>query len=213
MANKFILYRKNKRGGIVSDGVTKDNSGVVGVYDQASDAPQNVDDQWHEHVLIEYDYDPTVDTTFNLRLNAAGTGFDKKWTGKTIAEQLQAHHDEQTEIRYKEKKARLSKAINVAANERIERKEGWRIERAKQQDFLAGNTAQQTALYTEIEAVRSSSNTKQAELSAIDETTDAGKSALDSFDAYDFGGGGANPHGVEGDGWLKEVQAYDHTKA
>ena len=84
------------------------------------------------HVLVEYDYDPTVDTTFNLILNAAENGFDKKWTGKTVAEQLQAHHDEIIVNKYKEKKALLKKQINLKASTLIERQEGWRLEKAKQ---------------------------------------------------------------------------------
>ena len=107
MANKFLLYRKNPPGtdGIVTEGeVVKSVAGVVGVYDTADEAPQNMNTEKEPHVLVEYDYDPTVDTTFNLILNAAENGFDKKWTGKTVAEQLQAHHDEIIVNKYKEKK-------------------------------------------------------------------------------------------------------------
>ena len=118
MANKFLHYRKNPTaGGIYTEGgaVLKDVSGVVGVYDTAEEVPQNMDNQWETFVTVEYDWDPTVDTVHNLVLNAAEDGFDKKWTGKTIAEQRQAHHDEQKVEAFKEKKAQLAIKINTTA--------------------------------------------------------------------------------------------------
>ncbi len=198
MANKFLLYRKNPPGtdGIVTEGeVVKSVAGVVGVYDTAEEAPQNMNTEKEPHVLVEYDYDPTVDTTFNLILNAAENGFDKKWTGKTVAEQLQAHHDEQLVQRYKEKKALLKKQINLKASTLIERQEGWRLERAKQQDFLAGNSSKVTAAYQAIEDVRVASNVEQDKLKDLDPNTQAGRNALDAFNPMDWGSvdTGANP--------------------
>ena len=146
-------------------------------------------------------------------MNAAKTGFDKKWTGKTVAEQLELHHQENIEIEYKEKKWRIAKAINVIAGERIEQLEGWRIERAKQQDFLAGTTSQQTAAYQAIEDVRASSNVKQSSLSPIDPTTAAGRAALDAFDPHDFGGAGPEKEVEKDDTLLATTQDYDHTTA
>lgn len=213
MAKKFIQYRKVTKGGIVSDGVLKDNSGVVGVYDTAEEAPQNMEDQWHTYVTVEYDFDPTVDSLVNLKLNAAEDGFDKKWTGKTVAEQLELHHEAEKVQSYKEKKSRLKKAINVKAGERIEGLEGWRIERAKQQDFLAGSTSNQTAIYQTIENVRSTSNTKQGELSPLDPSTAAGQAAIDAFDPNDFGGAGPDTEGSKDSPLLATTQDYDHTKA
>ncbi len=214
MANKFILYRENPKGGIVSDGVLKDNSEVIGIYDSAADVPSNTDIPGViKHYVIEYDWDPTVDTVHNLVLNASKDGFDKKWTGKTVAEQLELHHQENIDREYKELKWRLSKAINVTAGERIEALEGWRIERAKQQDFLAGTTSAQTAIYQTIEDIRSASNVKQNDLSPIDPLTPAGRAALDAFDPSDFGGAGPNPDLDKDSTLLATTQDYDHTKA
>lgn len=200
MANKFLLYRKNPPGtdGIVTEGeVVKSVAGVVGIYDTADEAPQNMNTEKEPHVLVEYDYDPTVDTTFNLILNAAENGFDKKWTGKTVAEQLQAHHDEQIVHRYKEMKARLKKQINMKATTLIERQEGWRLEKAKQQDFLAGTTSKVTAAYTAIENVRVASNVEQDKLKDLDPTTEAGRNALDAFNPMGWGDDiGSNPAAV-----------------
>lgn len=198
MANKFLLYRKNPPGtnGIESEGVIKSVAGVVGIYDTADDAPKNMNTEKEPHVLVEYDYDPTVDTTFNLILNAAENGFDKKWTGKTVAEQVQAHHDEQIVQRYKEKKSLLKKQINLKASTLIERQEGWRLEKAKQQDFLAGTSSNVTAAYTAIEDVRVASNVEQDKLKDLDPTTQAGRNALDAFNPMDWGSGndtGSNP--------------------
>ena len=215
MANKFILYREHPQGGDVSDGNLRDNAGVTGIYDSAAEVPAiaNIDIPGiTKHYVIEYDWDPTVDTVHNLVLNAAKTGFDKKWTGKTVAEQLELHHQENIEIEYKEKKWRHAKAINVIAGERIEKLEGWRIERAKQQDFLAGTTSAQTAAYQAIEDVRASSNVKQGTLSPLDPTTAAGRAALDVFDPHDFGGAGPNTEAEQDDTLLATTQDYDKTK-
>tara|TARA_B100001996_G_scaffold326899_1_gene273526 strand:+ start:2245 stop:2901 length:657 start_codon:yes stop_codon:yes gene_type:complete len=218
MANKFILYREHPKGGIVSDGVLRDNSQVIGIYDSAADVPvpSKIDiPDIAKHYVIEYDWDPTVDTVHNLVLNASKDGFDKKWTGKTVAEQRELHHQENIEIQYKEKKWRHARAINVIAGERIEKLEGWRIERAKQQDFLAGTTSNQTSAYQAIEDVRASSNVKQAELSPIDPTTAAGRAAIDAFDPYDFGAGEEDglERAEQDDTLLATTQDYDHTKA
>ena len=43
MANKFILYREHPQGGIVSDGVLRDNSQVTGIYDSAAEIPADLD--------------------------------------------------------------------------------------------------------------------------------------------------------------------------
>lgn len=216
MANKFILYREHPKGGDISDGNLRDSSGVIGIYNSAAEVPPDVDmDNISKHYIIEYDWDPTVDTVHNLVLNAAKTGFDKKWTGKTVAEQLELHHQENIEIEYKEKKWRIAKAINVIAGERIEKLEGWRIERAKQQDFLAGTTSAQTSAYQAIEDVRVSSNSKQSTLSPIDPTTAAGRAALDAFDPYDFGNADADglERAEQDDTLLATTQDYDHTTA
>ncbi len=197
MANKFLLYRKNPPGtdGILTEGeVVKNVAGVVGVYDTADEAPKFMNTEKEPHVLVEYDYDPTVDTTFNLILNAAENGFDKKWTGKTVAEQLQAHHDEIIVNKYKEKKALLKKQINLKASTLIERQEGWRLEKAKQQDFLAGTSSNVTAAYQAIEDVRVASNVEQDKLKDLDPNTQAGRNALDAFNPMDWGSDtGANP--------------------
>tara|TARA_B100001996_G_C18657479_1_gene591767 strand:- start:61 stop:699 length:639 start_codon:yes stop_codon:yes gene_type:complete len=190
MANKFLHYRKNPAaGGIYTEGgaVLKDVSGVVGIYDTAAEVPQNMDNDWETFVTVEYDWDPTVDSIHNLVLNAAGTGFDKKWSGKTVAEQLQAHHDEQKVLKFKEKKAQLKKQINNKASTLIERLEGWKLQKAEQQDFLSGGTDKRTAVYQEIENIRAASNVKQAELSPHDPTTLVGQNALNVFDPHGWG--------------------------
>lgn len=190
MANKFLHYRKNPTaGGIYTEGgaVLKDVSGVVGVYDTAEEVPQNMDNQWETFVTVEYDWDPTVDTVHNLVLNAAEDGFDKKWTGKTIAEQRQAHHDEQKVEAFKEKKAQLKVKINTTAANYIERLEGWKLKRAEQQDFISGGTDKRTAIYQEIEDIRVASNNKQAELAPLDPTTSVGQNALQAFNPQGWG--------------------------
>lgn len=212
MANKFLHYRKNPAaGGIYTEGgeVLKDVSGVVGIYDAADQVPQNMDNDWETFITVEYDWDPTVDTIHNLVLNAAEDGFDKKWTGKTIAEQLQAHHDEQKVLQFKEKKAQLKKQINNKASTLIERLEGWKLQKAEQQDFLSGGTDKRTAVYQEIENIRAASNVKQAELSPHDPTTLVGQNALKAFDPHGWGediNSDPTPTNTEGN-WLDTPQA------
>ena len=206
MANKFLHYRKNPAaGGIYTEGgsVLKDVSGVVGVYDTAEEVPQNMDNQWETFVTVEYDWDPTVDTVHNLVLNAAEDGFDKKWTGKTIAEQRQAHHDEQKVEAFKEKKAQLKLKINTTAANYIERLEGWKLKRAEQQDFISGGTDKRTAIYQEIEDIRVASNNKQAELAPLDPTTLVGQNALQAFNPQGWGDDlGNDPAPTQSSTWL-----------
>ena len=205
MANKFLHYRKNPaEGGIYTEGgeVLKDVSGVVGVYDTAEEVPQNMDNQWETFVTVEYDWDPTVDTVHNLVLNAAEDGFDKKWTGKTIAEQRQAHHDEQKIEAFKEKKAQLKLKINTTATNHIERLEDWKLKRAEQQDFISGGTDKRTAIYQEIEDIRVASNNKQAELAPLDPTTSVGQNALQAFNPQSWGDNLGQDQVTSASSWL-----------
>ena len=194
MANKFLLYRKdpaadggirvNRQGG-EGDGVLVSHAGVVGVYDTAADVPQNPPPiSGCEYVTVEYDFDPEVELTQNLILNAAEDGFDKRWPGKTKAEQIDLDIARMRDERALEMKQQHKNFITSTQSSRIEKLLGagnWKEQKAKMQDFQAGNTQKQDALYAAIQKVHDDGNAHEG---AVDALTDA--AAIEAFDPSAF---------------------------
>jgi|TARA_B100001996_G_scaffold343657_1_gene298897 hypothetical protein len=139
-------------------------------------SPENYGD----YALVEYPFDPETEVTTSLVLSADGTTLSNPWAGKTIQEQRDLHEADMKANRIAEYKADRIIQVKMQASMKIETlTQPWKIERATEQDLIAGNNDKMRAIAVAKQEIRDASNAMEAEVQAL--TTEA---ELDAYNPY-----------------------------
>lgn len=133
---------------------------VVAVYDEK---PEYTDTD--DFKIVAYNFDESTEERLSLVVAADGS-VTNKHAGKTKAEAKALNEQEATQWRVDVAKAAKKRRIGFRTQEKLEAID-WKTQRAKEQDFLAGNTNKQDALAAEKKAIRDEGNTWEAGVDAL----------------------------------------------
>ena len=139
---------------------------VVQVFDEK---PEYTDTETHK--IVAYDFDDSTEERLSLAVAADGT-ITNKHTGKTKTEAKSLNDADAEDWVLNLEKAKLKKRIGTRTAEKLEAIE-WKTQRAKEQDYLAGNTPKSDALAAEKKAIRDDGNNHEAGVDALTNISDA----------------------------------------
>lgn len=174
----FLVVRK------VDESLGHKHINIMQIFDSEPSAKEKEEisdpELYGDYVLVEYPFDPETEVTTSLVLSADGTTLSNPWAGKTIQEQRDLHEADMVANRVAEFKADRVIQVKMQASMKIETiTQPWKIERATEQDLIAGNTDKMRAIALAKQEIRDASNTMEAEVNAL--STEA---ELESYDPY-----------------------------
>lgn len=142
---------------------------AIGVYDTEQQALGNVNPSDKMFSVIEYEWKET-DYLVSIKLNADGVTLSNKFPGKTIEEQKNLIEIEDTATRIANTKKHYRKMIKLDAKDLIKALD-WKKTKARDIDFVNGNSDAITAWLNERNSIRIKSNEAEVVLDAL--TTEA----------------------------------------
>ena len=123
------------------------------------------------YLVFEGEIDQETDFAPNYRLNAAGDGLENPYKALSKAEQLLKFQDDHAKVYAVTTKKHLLQLVNSETRNKLDGEYGntaWKVEKAREQDLINGNTDAMRALALEKQAIRDKGNAIEAEIQALD---------------------------------------------